>query len=311
MVGSAVCRALKRRSESEVELLVADRSMLDLNNQQAVNAFFQRERPDTVFLAAAKVGGILANQSYPADFIYQNLSIQLNVVNAAATFGTTRLLFLGSSCIYPKNAKTPIREEQLLTGELESTNLPYAVAKIAGIKICASYNSQYEHLDYRCIMPCNLYGPGDNYNPTESHVLPALIRRFHEAKASGSREVVVWGTGLPKREFLHVDDLAEACICMMSIDRAKFRQVIGVDLGFINAGAGTEVTILELSNIVADVVGFDGGIRFDTSKPDGVFTKLIDSSRMRSLGWQPKISLRDGVRTVYRDYLALALHKRC
>jgi GDP-L-fucose synthase len=310
MVGSALCRALQRRNAGQFEIVVVDRSAVDLCNQKAVYEFFERERPDTVFLAAAKVGGILANQSYPADFIYQNLGIQLNVIHSAANTGTKRLLFLGSSCIYPKYAETPIREEQLLTGELESTNLPYAIAKIAGIKICASYNLQYAHLDYRSIMPCNLYGPGDNYDPENSHVLPALIRRFHEAKNSDCAEVIVWGTGVPRREFLHVDDFAEACLCMMDVGREEFRQIVGVDLGFMNAGAGIEVSIFELANIVADVVGFDGSIRFDSSKPDGVFSKLIDSSRIGKLGWQPKISLRDGIQAVYRDYLDPRMHKR-
>jgi GDP-L-fucose synthase len=309
MVGSALSRALNKINEGQFEVLVVDRSALDLSNQRAVDEFFKRERPDTVFLAAAKVGGILANSFYPADFIYENLSIQLNVIHSAATSGTKRLLFLGSSCIYPKYSLTPIREEQLLTGELEPTNMPYAIAKIAGIKLCTSYNLQYEYLDYRCIMPCNLYGPGDNYDAEASHVLPALIGRFHEAKMSNSKEVIVWGTGLPKREFMHVDDLAEACLCMMAVNRKKFRQIVSVDLGFINVGSGVEVSIFELANTVADVVGFDGIIRFDSSKPDGVFSKLIDSSRMSGLGWKPKISLRDGMGAVYRDYLDSAIHK--
>jgi GDP-L-fucose synthase len=310
MVGSAIRRALERGSKDEIEIIMADRTALDLNNQQDVNEFFKRERPDLVFLAAAKVGGILANQSYPADFIYQNLSIQLNVIHSAVTNGTKRLLFLGSSCIYPKYTEIPIREEQLLNGELESTNLPYAIAKIAGIKLCSSYNRQYEELDYRCVMPCNLYGPGDNYDPAGSHVLPAMIRRFHEAKECNSREVIVWGTGLPRREFLHVDDLADACLLIMNVEREDFRKVVERDLGFINVGAGVEISICELANTVADVVGFNGDIRFDTDKPDGVFSKLMDSSRIGKFGWQPKISLRDGIRAVYRDYLDPASHKR-
>ncbi len=308
MVGSAICRALARSPDPGQQIIVASRAELDLCDQAAVDKFFQLQKPDVVYLAAAKVGGILANQSFPADFISQNLSIQLNVIDAAFRHGVRKLLFLGSSCIYPKFSPTPIREEQLLTGELEPTNLPYAIAKIAGIKLCESYNRQYGHLDYRCIMPCNLYGPGDNYDPNGSHVLPALIRRFHEAKQEGIDEVVVWGTGKPRREFLHVDDLANACVTLMGIDRDRYAAVTSGGIGFLNAGSGLEISIASLAELVAEVVGFKGRLTFDDTKPDGVFSKLVDSSRLRALGWQPDIRLRDGIAMAYQDFLGVQVN---
>lgn len=287
LVGSALVRALERGGHQD--LLLRTRSELDLEDGAAVARFFEAERPDYVFLAAAKVGGILANSTYPADFIHSNLVIQLNVITSAHRVGVRRLMFLGSSCIYPKLAPQPIKEEYLLTGLLEPTNEPYAIAKIAGISLCRSFNQQYGD-DFISVMPTNLYGPGDNFDLQTGHVLPALIRKFHEAKVNGASEVVVWGTGRARREFLHVDDMAEACVFLMENYRA---------LDIVNIGCGEDVTIGELAAMVADVVGFSGRIVHDTSKPDGTPRKLLDVSRLRSLGWEPRVALRDGLREAY------------
>jgi len=291
MVGSALVRQLEK---SDDQVLTVDRTSVDLRNQDAVQAWLAANKPDIIVFAAAKVGGIFANDTYPADFIYDNLAIELNVIHGAHQAGVDRLVFLGSSCIYPKFAPQPIREDSLLTGPLEPTNEWYAIAKIAGIKLCQAYRKQYGR-HYISVMPCNLYGPHDNFDLKTSHVLPALIRKFHEAKVSGAKEVVVWGTGSPLREFLHVDDLARGVIhCMNVYDEYEH----------INCGAGSEVTIKELAGIVKDVVGFEGALVFDTSKPDGTPRKLMDSSRLHALGWQPQIALPDGIRNSYEWYLA-------
>jgi GDP-L-fucose synthase len=295
LVGSALVRRLE--GEGFENLVLQTRAELDLTDREATFRFFERERPQYVFHAAAKVGGIMANSSYPADFIRENLAVALNVVEAAHRFGTEKLLFLGSSCIYPKLAPQPIREEYLLTGELEPTNEPYAVAKIAGIKLCQSYNRQYG-TRFISVMPTNLYGPGDNFDLNTSHVLPALIRKFHDAKVAGEPEVVVWGTGAPRREFMHVDDLADACVHLM-------RTYEGSDI--VNVGVGEDVSIRELAELVGDVTGFAGRIAFDTSKPDGTPRKLLDVSRLAGLGWKARTPLRDGVESTYRWYLEEAL----
>jgi GDP-L-fucose synthase len=291
LVGSAIVRRLGRGGYSNV--LVRSRSEVDLTDEAAVRAFFQAERPEYVFLAAAKVGGILANQSYPADFIRENLSIQLNVLSAAHEFAASKLLFLGSSCIYPKLAPQPIREEYLLSGPLEPTNEPYAVAKIAGITMARAYRRQYGD-DFVSVMPTNLYGPGDNFDLRTSHVLPALIRRFHEAKVAGSPQVTVWGSGKPRRELLHVDDLADACVFVM--------QRSDVD-DLVNVGFGEDRTIAEIAGVVAEIVGYGGRIVYDTSKPDGTPRKLLDSGRLRALGWRPTIDLPEGIALTYHWYL--------
>ncbi len=291
LVGSAIMRRLSRLGYAN--LLTASSGELDLRNQQAVNRFFASERPEFVFLAAGKVGGILANSTYPADFLYDNLMIEANVIDAARRNGTRKLEFLGSSCIYPKFAPQPIREESLLTGPLESTNEAYAIAKIAGLKLAQAYRTQYG-FSAISLMPTNLYGPGDNFDPQTSHVLPALIRRFHEAKISGAREVVLWGTGKPRREFLHVDDLAAAaCFTMENYDGAEP----------LNVGTGEDLTIAELAGIVARTVDYRGQIRFDSSKPDGTPRKLLDVSRITALGWQPRIKLEDGIAATYAWYV--------
>jgi len=271
-----------------------------LTDQAAVRGFFAEERPEVVFLAAAKVGGIRANDRYPAEFIYQNLMIEANVVDAAYRIGVGRLLFLGSSCIYPRLAEQPMREDALLTGTLEPTNEPYAVAKIAGIKLCESYNRQYG-TDFRSVMPTNLYGPGDNFDLADSHVIPALIRKFHEARVSGAAYVEVWGTGEARREFLHVDDMAAACVHVMGLPREIFAQHTQPMLSHINIGTGQDVTIRELAELVRDVVGFEGEILFDRSKPDGAPRKLLDVSRIRALGWEARIGLREGLEGTYRS----------
>ncbi len=291
MVGSALVRRLTAAGCRH--LLLRRRQELDLGNQAAVDTFFAAEKPEVVLVGAAKVGGIHANNTYPGEFIYDNLIIAANVVEAARRHGTARLLFLGSSCIYPKHAPQPMTEECLLTSALEPTNEAYAVAKIAGLKLCEYYRKQYGVL-FHSAMPTNLYGPNDNYHPQNSHVLPALIRRFHEAKAAGLAEVVAWGTGTPKREFLHVDDLADACFFLLQQDNPP-------DL--INVGSGTDVTIRELTETVAAVVGFAGRITWDTSKPDGTPRKLMDVSRLAALGWKAKIGLREGVERTYRSFL--------
>jgi GDP-L-fucose synthase len=270
-----------------------------------VRAFFESEKPDMVYLAAARVGGIHANNIYPADFIYENLMIEANVIESAFRNGVKRLLFLGSSCIYPRLAQQPMREDALLTGPLESTNEPYAIAKIAGIKLCESYNRQYgasHGIDYRSVMPTNLYGPGDNYHPENSHVIPALIRRFHEAKVNGQESVKIWGTGTPRREFLYVEDMAAACVHVMNLDKAIYEQHTQPMLSHINVGEGTDITISELAHEVARVVGYQGQIEFDSSKPDGAPRKLMDSSRLHALGWKARVDLPKGLARAYRDF---------
>ncbi len=299
MVGSAILRRLRATG---AEVLTRSRAELDLTDQSAVRAFMQAERPDTVILAAAKVGGIMANQSFPADFIYQNLMIEANVIHQAFAAGVTRLLQLGSSCIYPRDVPQPMREEALLTGVLEPTNEPYAVAKIAGIKLCESYNRQYG-VDYRSVMPTNLYGPGDNFHPDHSHVLPALIRRFHEAVVSRADEVVIWGTGTARREFLHVDDMAEASLFVLDLPKAVYDSKTQPMLSHINVGTGVDISIIELAERVAALTGFTGRIVTDPTKPDGTPRKLLDVSRLRQMGWAAKIPLEQGLAETYRDFL--------
>ena len=296
MVGSAIVRRLQALGYRNI--LTAGRDVVDLVDQQAVQRFFDERAIDQVYLAAARVGGIHANNTYPAEFIYQNLMIEANLVHAAHAHGVQRLLFLGSSCIYPKLAEQPMREEALLTGVLEPTNEPYAIAKIAGIKLCESYNRQYGR-DFRSVMPTNLYGPGDNYHPENSHVIPALLRRFHEAVQRGDREVVIWGSGAPRREFLHVDDMAAACVHVMELDEAVLRDHTRPMLSHINVGTGEDCTIRELAETVARVTGFTGRLVFDTDKPDGAPRKLLDVSRLAALGWRPQIGLEEGLRDAY------------
>ena len=296
MVGSAITRLLTKLGY--YNLLTADRSELDLLSQQQVAEFFATHQPDYVFLAAAKVGGIQANSSYPADFIYNNLMIQNHIIHAAYETQVKRLLFLGSSCIYPKNASQPITEDSLLSGYLEPTNEPYAIAKIAGIKLCESYNRQYA-TDFRSVMPTNLYGENDNFHPENSHVLPALLRRFHEAKQNDTPEVVVWGSGTPKREFLHVDDMAAACVHVMTIDKTTWQQAVTPMCSHINVGYGSDITIKELALLIAKTVGYQGQIIFDDSKPDGTPRKLLDSQSLADLGWQAQISLEQGIKSTY------------
>jgi GDP-L-fucose synthase len=300
MVGSAIVRHL--RSRKPVDLVLRGHADLDLTDQRATSEFFASERPDQVYLAAAKVGGIQANSTFPADFIYLNLMVQANVIQAAHANGVQKLLFLGSSCIYPKHAPQPIGEDALLTGKLEPTNEPYAVAKIAGIKLCESYNRQFGR-DYRSAMPSNLYGPGDNYHPETSHVVPALIRRFHEAKLAGVPSVAIWGTGTPLREFLYVDDLAAACVHLMELDPAVYALETKPMQRHINVGSGREVTIAELARGVAGAVAYRGKITFDATKPDGTPRKLMDSGRLRRLGWKPKVELEEGLALAYADFV--------
>ena len=305
MVGSAIVRALQSQGHSN--LLTRTRAELDLTNQAAVQAFFADEKPDQVYLAAAKVGGIYANNTYPADFIYQNLMVQANVVDAAFRNGVKKLLFLGSSCIYPRLAEQPMREDALLTGLLEPTNEPYAIAKIAGIKLCESYNRQYgasQGVDYRSVMPTNLYGPGDNYHPENSHVIPALIRRFHEAKVSGAPSVSIWGSGTPKREFLYVDDMAAASVFVMNLPQAIYQQHTQPMLSQINVGFGSDITIAELAQAVGEAVGYQGRIEFDSSKPDGAPRKWMDSGRLNALGWMARVALADGLAQSYASFLS-------
>jgi GDP-L-fucose synthase len=300
MVGSAVVRRLQSLGYRRIVTVM--HAELDLTSQAAVRAFFASQRIDAVVLAAAKVGGIHANNTYPAEFIYENLIIEANVIHAAHTAGVQRLLFLGSSCIYPKLAEQPMREDALLTGTLEATNEPYAIAKIAGIKLCESYNRQYGR-DYRSVMPTNLYGPGDNYHPENSHVIPALLRRFHEAVRSSAQEVVIWGSGTPMREFLHVDDMAAASVHVMELADAPYRAHTQPMLSHINVGTGVDCTIRELAQTIAKVTGFTGRLVFDASKPDGTPRKLMDVSRLRALGWQASIGLEDGLRDAYRWFV--------
>jgi GDP-L-fucose synthase len=303
MVGSAIVRLLKNQ---DVEIITKDRTELDLLNQGSVQKFFEHEKIDQVYLAAAKVGGIYANNTYPADFIYENLMIQTNVIHSAFLNGVKKLLFLGSSCIYPKYANQPMKEEELLTGKLEPTNEPYAIAKIAGIKMCESYNRQYgksHGIDYRSIMPTNLYGPGDNYHPEKSHVIPGLIYRFHKAKISNLESVTIWGTGTPKREFLYVDDLAQASIHVMNLDKKIYDEQISSESSYINVGSGKELSIKELAETIKEVVNFKGKINFDSNKPDGSSRKLLNSERINKLGFKPKTHLKEGLIKTYQDYL--------
>lgn len=300
MVGSAIRRTLLAQGHDPQRIVMRTHAELDLTDQRAVNDFFVQEKPDQVYLAAAKVGGILANNTYPAEFIYQNLMMQANVVHAAHVHGVQKLLFLGSSCIYPKLAPQPMAEDALLSGKLEPTNEPYAVAKIAGIKLCESYNRQYGR-DYRSVMPTNLYGPGDNYHPENSHVIPALLRRFHEAKVANAPEVAIWGTGTPRREFLYVDDMAAASVFVMNLLANDYEAQVPPQLSHINVGYGSDVTIAELAATVARVVGYQGGISFDTSKPDGVPRKLMDSGRLNAMGWTPGVGLEEGLKSAYLD----------
>ena len=301
MVGSATVRQLSKKLD--VTLLLAPRSELDLMDGSTVKAYMQLHKPDQVYLAAAKVGGIHANDTYPAEFIADNLAIQSNVIQAAYCTGVQKLLFLGSSCIYPQSAKQPMSEDCLLTGKLEPTNEPYAIAKIAGIKMCESYNRQYG-VDYRCVMPTNLYGENDNFHPQNSHVIPAMMRRFHEAKFSGSANVIVWGTGQPMREFLHVDDMAAACVHVMNLSHDKFVAAVPDPMcSHINVGTGRDITIAELATTMAKVVGFEGNIEFDTSKPDGTPRKLMDVSRLGSLGWEYSVELEQGLGMTYEWFL--------
>ncbi|WP_460116383.1 GDP-L-fucose synthase [Pseudomonas sp. H2_D02] len=307
MVGSAIVRRLQALGYRSI--LCASRDELDLLNQQAVFDFFAENRIDQVYLAAAKVGGIHANNTLPADFIYENLMVQANVIQAAHHSDVQRLLFLGSSCIYPKQATQPMKEETLLTGILEPTNEPYAVAKIAGIKLCESYNRQYGR-DYRSVMPTNLYGPHDNYHQSNSHVIPALLRRFHEAVQANQEEVVIWGSGNPMREFLHVDDMAAACVHVMELDEATYQANTRPMLSHINVGTGKDCTIRELAQTIAKVTGFNGLLSFDASKPDGTPRKLLDVSRLRALGWQATIDLEEGLSDAYQWFVEHQLEVR-
>lgn len=299
MVGGAITRKLTERG---VDVVTRTRAQLDLTSQDAVKAFFAAEPVDAVVLAAAKVGGIHANNTYPADFIYENLMIECNVIHQAFAAGIRKLLFLGSSCIYPRAVAQPMREDALLTGILEPTNEPYAVAKIAGIKLCESYNRQYG-TDYRSVMPTNLYGPGDNFHPENSHVMPALIRRFHEAVRDGVEQVAIWGSGTPRREFLHVDDMAQASLFVLDLPLEVYEANTQPMLSHINVGYGEDVTIRELAELVARVTGFTGEIVFDASKPDGTMRKLMDSSRLEAMGWQPSVALERGVTETYQWFL--------
>jgi GDP-L-fucose synthase len=304
MVGSAIVRALKAQGRSRI--VTRSHAELELTDQCAVRTFFAAEKPDQVYLAAARVGGIHANTSFPAEFIYQNLMIQANVVEAAFRNGVKKLLFLGSSCIYPRLAPQPMSEEALLSGPLEPSNEPYAIAKIAGIKQCESYNRQYgaDHgIDYRSVMPTNLYGPGDNYHPEHSHVIPALIGRFHEAKLRQSDSVSIWGSGEPLREFLYVDDMAAASVFVMNLATAEYQSRVSPMLSHFNVGTGEEITILELARAVARTVGYAGRIKFDATKPDGAPRKLMNSQRLNSLGWTPATSLVQGLKLAYQDFI--------
>lgn len=304
MVGSAIVRKLQEQGYEN--LILRTHAELDLTNQAAVEKFFATEKPDEVYLAAAKVGGIHANNTYPAEFIYQNLMMEANVIHQAFISGVKKLLFLGSSCIYPKLAQQPMKESALLTGKLESTNEPYAIAKIAGIKLCESYNRQYglsHGIDYRSVMPTNLYGPGDNYHSENSHVIPALIRRFHEAKIANASEVVIWGTGSPKREFLYVDDMASASVFVMDLKKENYDKNTEPMESHLNVGFGTDITISELANAIRSTVGYKGQIKFDPTKPDGTPRKWMDSTSLNNLGWKPNVSLLMGLKDTYQDFL--------
>ena len=307
MVGSAIVRHLLAQGMAQSQIVTRTHAELDLTSQAEVQAFFAAEKPAHVYLAAAKVGGIHANNVYPADFIYQNLMMQANVIEAAFQNGVQKLLFLGSSCIYPRMAQQPMREDALLTGTLEPTNEPYAIAKIAGIKLCESYNRQYgasHGVDYRSVMPTNLYGPGDNYHPENSHVIPALIRRFHEAKLANAPSVAIWGTGTPRREFLYVDDMAAASVHVMQLPKATYGQNTTPRQSHINVGSGSDITIAEVAKKISQTVGYAGQIEFDTSKPDGAPRKWMDSSRLNALGWQTKVDLHNGLAAAYQDFVS-------
>lgn len=299
LVGSAIVRSLRKRDFNNI--VTRTHAELELTDQAQVRAFFESHQIDEVYLAAARVGGIHANNTYPAEFIYENIMVQSNVIHEAWRAGVKKLLFLGSSCIYPRLAEQPIKEEYLMSGPLEPTNEPYAIAKIAGIKTCESYNRQYG-TDFRSVMPTNLYGPGDNYHPENSHVIPALIRRFHEAKLNGSDKVIIWGTGIPRREFLYVDDMADACVHVMELDRATYDAFTSPMLSHINVGAGEDVTIREVAEIICKAVGFKGRIEFDTSKPDGTPRKLMDTSKLSRLGWRPGMRLGEGIMETYKHF---------
>lgn len=307
MVGAAIVRKLKLDACNEI--LTVSRKDLDLTNQCEVSDWIAQMAPDEIYLAAAKVGGILANSTFPAQFIYENLMIEANLIHSAYVNNVGRLLFLGSSCIYPKYAQQPISEVSLLTGTLESTNEPYAIAKIAGIKLCESYNRQYG-CDFRSVMPTNLYGPGDNFHAENSHVIPALIRRFHEAVVNGNEQVVIWGSGSPLREFLHVDDMASACMHVMKLDRGSYQKYTEPMMSHLNVGSGTDCSIRELAEMIAGVTGFTGKMLFDQSKPDGTPRKLMDSKKLLQLGWTPSIDLEDGLRDAYSWFLNNSLSFR-
>jgi GDP-L-fucose synthase len=303
MVGGALARKLS--NDNDVKLILRSKDELDLLDQVAVKTFFETEKPDKVYMAAAKVGGIHANNTFPADFIYQNLVIQTNIIHQAFLSGVSKLLFLGSSCIYPRAANQPMNEKALLSGYLEPTNEPYAIAKIAGIKLCESYNRQYgvsHGIDYRSVMPSNLYGAGDNYHPMNSHVIPGLIRRMHEAKTLGLPSVTVWGTGKVRREFLNVDDMADACIFVMNYENSDYKKITNNMLSHINVGSGSDIAISELAGVIAEVVGFEGEINFDVNKPDGPLRKLLDVSKLNTLGWYPKIKIEDGLIAAYKSF---------
>ena len=304
MVGSAIIRNLE--SKGHTNIVTKTHAELDLTNQAAVQAFFEKEKPDQVYLAAAKVGGIHANNTFPAEFIYDNLMIQNNIIHQAFLSGVKRLLFLGSSCIYPKLAPQPMSEDALLAGKLEPTNEPYAIAKIAGIKLCESYNRQYGQshgIDYRSVMPTNLYGPGDNYHPENSHVIPALIRRFHEAKVNNFPEVVIWGTGTPRREFLYVDDMAAASVFVMELDKKNYDKYTEPMQSHINVGSGSDITIAELAEAIKIAIGYQGGIIFNSNMPDGAPRKWMDSKRLKDLGWTVNVDLATGLSRTYKAFL--------
>jgi GDP-L-fucose synthase len=304
MVGSAIVRTLQSKGFDNI--ITRTHAELDLCNQHDVQQFFQEENPDQVYLAAAKVGGIYANNTFPAEFIYQNLMIESNIIHQSFVAGVKKLLFLGSSCIYPKMAEQPMSEDALLTGQLESTNEPYAIAKIAGIKLCESYNRQYgasHGIDYRSVMPTNLYGPGDNYHPDNSHVIPGLIRRFHEAKINQLPEVKIWGSGTPKREFLFVDDMAQASVFVMNLDKSTYDQNTQAMLSHINVGYGEDITILELAQTIAKVIEYKGKIALDPSKPDGTPRKWMSSKRLQDMGWRPSVHLEAGLKIAYEDFM--------
>jgi len=306
MVGSAIVRELKKLNRTNI--IVKTRSQLDLTDKNQVAKFFKSEKPDQVYLAAARVGGIYANNTYPAEFIYENLMIQANVIHQAWMVGVKKILFLGSSCIYPKMANQPINEESLLSGTLESTNEPYAVAKIAGIKLCESYNRQYSEshqVDYRCVMPTNLFGPGDNYHPENSHVIPGLLHKFHHAKIHNLKNVKIWGSGKVFREFLHVDDMAKACLHVMEMNPQKYNSITSPMMSHLNIGSGKDIAILDLARLIAKVVGFEGEIETDNSKPDGPSRKLLNINKITNMGWSPSIDFEEGLRMTYKEYSKL------